>query len=452
MADQRAYSDDSRNCEKPHSLRASLRMKRGLRRTCASQMNESMMRHAIERKRDGGALTGGTWESIIAAYMDGEVDDVQMAALLMACVWRGLDIEEASSLTRAMVATGANLSYPDDMFVVDKHSSGGVGDIVSLVAVPIVAACGVRVAKLSGRALGHTGGTIDKLETIAGFETAMAMEDFVAQVEQIGCAIASQTEAFVPADKRLYRLRDRTATVPCVGLIAASIVSKKLSGGAAAFVFDVKCGSAAFMRDPAAATELARALVEISRSFGRDARALVTDMNEPLGQAVGSGLEMIEAREFLRGNSDPRAREISLRIASEMLELAGVEDPHSTAVRALENGSAYDKFLAMIEAQGGSVAAFESLAPSEAREEVTATKSGFITLIDAVALGHAAREMSQSDSGAGIIVHVRTGDAVIAGQRIAEVFGKHRDVAKIGRAIEIGASAPTPHPLVYATI
>jgi pyrimidine-nucleoside phosphorylase len=415
-------------------------------------MNESMMRHAIERKRDGDALAATTWESIIAAYMDGAVDDVQMASLLMACVWRGLDLEEASSLTRAMVATGATLTYPADMFVVDKHSSGGVGDIVSLVAVPIVAACGVRVAKLSGRALGHTGGTIDKLETIAGFETAMAMEDFVAQVEQIGCAIAAQTEAFVPADKRLYRLRDRTATVPCIGLIAASIVSKKVSGGAAAFVFDVKCGSAAFMRDPASATELARALVEISRSFGRDARAVVTDMNEPLGQAIGSGLEMIEAREFLRGDTDPRAREICLRIAAEMLELAGVDEPHSAAVRALENGSAYEKFVAMIEAQGGSISSFEALTPSEKREEVAATKSGFATRIDAVTLGHIAREMSAHDPGAGIIVHVRAGDAVIAGQLVAEVYGKHADSSAIGHAIEIGSNCPAPHPLVYATI
>lgn len=415
-------------------------------------MDESMMRHAIERKREGGALSTATWESMVAAYMDGAVDDVQMAALLMACVWRGLDLEEASSLTRAMVATGATLTYPDDVFVVDKHSSGGVGDIVSLVAVPIVAACGVRVAKLSGRALGHTGGTIDKLETIDGFRTAISMDDFVAQVEEIGCAIAAQTEAFVPADKRLYRLRDRTATIPCIGLIAASIVSKKVAGGAAAFVFDVKCGSAAFMRDPAMATSLAQELVAISRSFGREARAVVTDMNEPLGKAIGSGLETIEARELLRGNADPRAREICLRIASEMLEVAGVDEPHSTATRALENGTAYEKFLAMVEAQGGSTAAVEGLSASSQCAEVTANASGFITQIDAVALGHAARDMSARDRGAGIVMRVRAGDDVIAGQTVADVYGSHHDLARIANAIKIGSQPPTPHPLVYATI
>ncbi|MHB8147979.1 MAG: thymidine phosphorylase, partial [Vulcanimicrobiaceae bacterium] len=282
-----------------------------------------MMRQAIERKREGAELESSYWDAIVAGYMDGAIDDAQMAAMAMACVWRGLTIAEATALTRAMVASGQTLQYAADTIVVDKHSSGGVSDIVSLVVVPLVAACGVRVAKLSGRALGHTGGTIDKLETIAGFNVALPMGAFVAQVERIGCAIAAQSDAFVPADKRLYHLRDRTGTVPSLGLIAASIVSKKIAGGAHRFVFDVKCGSAAFMQTPREAIELAQALVDISREFGRGAKAIVSDMNEPLGRSIGTGIEVIEARDFLRAQIvDTRVREQCLHVASAMLELA----------------------------------------------------------------------------------------------------------------------------------
>lgn len=409
------------------------------------------MRHAIEKKRDGGVLGASTWEAIIGAYMDGAVDDSQMAAMLMACVWRGLDIAEAAALTRAMVASGATLSYPLDMFVVDKHSSGGVGDIVSLVAVPIVAACGVPVAKLSGRALGHTGGTIDKLETI-GCNTALAMDAFIAQVERIGCAITAQTESFVPADKRLYRLRDRTSTVPCIGLIAASIVSKKVSGGASAFVFDVKCGSAAFMHDAASATDLAQALVEISNSFGKRARALVTDMNEPLGRTIGDGLETMEARELLRGSADHRAREVCLIIATEMLELAGIEEPQAAAQNALADGSAYAKFVEMIEAQGGSAAALEALQPSVKRIDVQAKRAGYLGEIDAVTLGHVGRELSAHDPRAGVLMHVRRGERVEKGQVLASVLGERDESARLNKAFEIEEAPVTPHPLVYATI
>jgi pyrimidine-nucleoside phosphorylase len=206
-------------------------------------MDDMAMRHCIERKRDGGELSAQDWRSITEAYMDGEVDDAQMAALCMACVWRGMTFDEAHALTDAIVKSGATLSFDGARnVVVDKHSSGGVSDIVSLVAVPLAAACGAHVAKLSGRALGHTGGTIDKLETIPGFKVSLDLHEFVGQVERVGCAIATQTEAIVPADKRIYHLRDRTATVAAMGLIASSIVSKKIAGGAHAFVFDVKTG------------------------------------------------------------------------------------------------------------------------------------------------------------------------------------------------------------------
>ena len=412
-----------------------------------------MMRRAIERKRDGSALDAATWEEIVGAYMDGSVDDAQMAALAMACVWRGLDLAEAVALTRAMVASGASLQYPREIFVVDKHSSGGVSDIVSLVAVPLVAACGVKVAKLSGRALGHTGGTIDKLETIAGLRTTLEMHDFTAQVERVGCAIAAQSDAFVPADKRLYRLRDHTATVPSIGLIAASIVSKKVAGGAHAFVFDVKCGSAAFMRDVRQATELAQTLVAVSHEFGRRAHAVVSDMNEPLGRSIGTGIEVIEARDFLRGeDADPRVREGCLQIAVEMLALAGESDPRATALAALQSGRAYEKFVEMIEAQGATRAALESMRVTARAHEVKAAHDGFVTEIDAVALGHAAREWSAREPTSGIRVAMRVGASVAKGDILAVAYGAHASAKRVADAFSIGREPAAPRPLAYATI
>ena len=401
-------------------------------------MDEVSMRRAIERKRDGEPLESSTWDHIIAAYVSGEIDDAQMAALAMACVWRGLDVAEAAALTHAMVASGATLRYPDGLFVVDKHSSGGVGDIVSLVVVPLVAACGVRVAKLSGRALGHTGGTIDKLEAIEGFNVTPSMEDFVRQVERVGCAIAAQSDAFVPADKRLYHLRDRTATVPSIGLIAASIVSKKIAGGANAFVFDVKCGTAAFMRDIAAANELARMLVAISEQFGRRAHAIVSDMNEPLGHCIGTGIEVVEAREVLRGRErDERVLAGCLQIATAMLELGGIGDARVRALHAIESGSAYAKFVEMVEAQGGSRAALEALAPDTRRHDVRATESGVVRSIDAVALGNAARRLTNTNPRAGLCVAIRIGETVKHGDLLVEVFGDGADLALVANAFTI---------------
>lgn len=416
-------------------------------------MNESAMRRAIERKREGEALSAATWDELVESYMEGQIGDEQMAAMLMACVWRGLTIAEATALTRAMVESGATITYPDGMFVLDKHSSGGVSDVVSLVSLPLVAACGIPVAKLSGRALGHTGGTIDKLEAIPGFNVSPSIEAFTKQVQWIGCAIAAQSEGFVPADKRLYTLRDRTGTVPSIGLIASSIVSKKVSGGAHAFVFDVKCGSAAFMHDPGQATDLAQALVAISTEFGRKARAVVTDMNEPLGRSIGTGLEVIEARDVLRGAiDDERTREGCLRIAAEMLELAGVDEPMTAATTALRDGRAYEKFAAMIAAQGGDVDAMERLEPSATVAELRATRDGFIGEIDTVTLGNAAREWTVRDHVAGIRVNVRVGDAVKRDDVLAYVYGAHAHVARIHDAFKIANARPSVRPFVYATI
>lgn len=411
------------------------------------------MRRAIERKRDGETLDPPTWHALIESYMSGDIDDAQMAALAMACVWRGLDEEEAAALTGAMVASGAVIQYPPGMLVVDKHSSGGVSDLVSLVVVPLVAACGVHVAKLSGRALGHTGGTIDKLEALDGFDAALPMHRFVDQVQRVGCAIAAQTESLVPADKRLYHLRDRTGTVPSIGLIASSIVSKKIAGGASAFVFDVKCGSAAFMHNPQRATALAEMLVGISRRFGKRAHAIVSDMNQPLGRAIGTGLEVIEARDLLRGvATDERAREACLVVASAMLEVGGVAQARDRAVQALESGAAYEKFAELIEAQGSSPRALEALAPSAHRVEIAASHAGFVAAIDAVALGNAARHRSERDRAAGIEVQVRTGDAIAAGAPLATLFGEGDDASAVAAAFTIAPGAPASHPLVYTVI
>jgi pyrimidine-nucleoside phosphorylase len=345
------------------------------------------------------------------------------------------------------------LEYPKDVVVVDKHSSGGVSDVISMIGVPIVAAAGGRVAKLSGRALGHTGGTIDKLETIPGLNVSLSMDAFVRQVERIGCAIAAQTDAFVPADKRLYRLRDRTGTVPSMGLIAASIVSKKVAGGAHAFVFDVKCGSAAFMHDPTTAVELAAALVAISKEFGKKAHAIVSDMNEPLGQSIGTGIEVIEAREFLAGRHDvPRVRELCLQICETMLELSGIEQPALAASRALDSGAAYEKFVELIEAQNGTRAGFEAMKLSTHHEALVADHAGFVSDIDAVALGNIARDLTAHDQFGGIKCNVRVGDRLEKGDLIADIYGPHGHTKKIKQAFAIADAAPEKRPLVYATV
>lgn len=408
------------------------------------------MRRCIERKRDGAHLSQAEWDGIVAGFMRGEIGEAQMAALCMACVWRGMSFEEAFALTRAMVASGETIAFDASKgIVVDKHSSGGVSDIVSLAAVPLAAACGARVAKLSGRALGHTGGTIDKLETIPGFNVSLSVPQFVAQVERIGCAIAAQTETLVPADKRIYRLRDHTGTVPAMGLIAASIVSKKVAGGASAFVFDVKTGPAAFMSDPNDARELAHWLVEIAARFERRATAFVTDMSQPLGRCVGTGIEVIEARDFLRGSADPRARELVLAVAGAMVGECGFDEPDALVQDALSSGRAYRKFCELIAAQGGDVAAVEAMRLSKPAE-AHAAQSGYVAAIDVVRLGHTARELCKGDPLGGLEVAVRIGDYVERGQALVRGYGKDAaGVNALGDAFAISAHSAGVPPLLY---
>jgi len=408
----------------------------------------------IERKRDGDELPGTLWREIIEGYMAGLVEDAQMASLFMACVWRGMSIDEAFALTEAMVASGVTIEFPPELRVVDKHSSGGVSDIVSLIAVPLAAACGAHVAKLSGRALGHTGGTIDKLEAISGFDVHLSIERFVAQVENIGCAIAAQTHDIVPADRRLYHLRDHTATVAAMGLITSSIVSKKVAGGASSFVFDVKTGRAAFMKRPIEANELARWLVRIAQRFGRRATAFVTNMNEPLGRCIGTGIEVIEAREFLRGtDDDPRVRPLVLDLVDALLEESGITDGRSRAERALDNGSGYEKLVEMTIAQGSSGESLEQLRLSSLRREILSTREGWIGAMDVVRLGQTGCALSANDRVGGLRVEVRIGDRVTKGQPLVTAFGQGADsVDDLSDSFEIDVTPPEAEPLIYDKI
>jgi pyrimidine-nucleoside phosphorylase len=416
-------------------------------------MTESWVRNALDMKRDGAALPAATWERLIDGYVAGTIAEAPIAALLMASAIRGLTGAETSALTEAMIRSGDTLSFSGT--VVDKHSTGGVGDSVSLIVVPLVAACGVAVAKLSGRALGHTGGTLDKLESIPGVRTHLEPEVFRAQVERIGCAITAQSERLVPADKRLYDLRDRTGTVTSVGLIAASIVSKKIAGGASAIVFDVKTGRGAFMSTHEQARELAHVMVEIAARLGRRASALITDMNEPLGPSIGNALEAIEARDFLAGKPrDPRLDEVVRLIAAEMLRVGGASGDVAAQVdAALTSGRAYAKFVEMLEAQGSTRAAIEGMHVPEKRVAAKAVRDGNVASVNAIALGDLARHAVENyDSSAGIIVRARVGDAVRAGDTLAELVGAGDDASEIAATFAVEDRTVERIPLFHAVI
>jgi pyrimidine-nucleoside phosphorylase len=416
-------------------------------------MTESWVRNALDTKRDGGVLPAATWERLIDGYVAGTIAEAPIAALLMASAIRGLTGAETSALTEAMIRSGDTLSFEGP--VVDKHSTGGVGDSVSLIVVPVVAACGVAVAKLSGRALGHTGGTLDKLESIPGVRTHLEPDMFRAQVERIGCAITAQSERLVPADKRLYDLRDRTGTVTSVGLIAASIVSKKIAGGASAIVFDVKTGRGAFMSTHEQARELAHVMVEIAARLGRRASALITDMNEPLGPSIGNALEAIEARDFLAGKPrDPRLNEVVQLIAAEMLRVGGAPDDAPAKVEAaLASGRAYEKFIAMLEAQGGTRAGLEGMRVPEKRVAARAARDGNVASVNAIALGDIARHaVERYGASAGIIVRTRVGDAVRAGDTLAELVGAGDDATAIADTFDVEDRTIERIPLFHAVI
>ncbi len=355
----------------------------------------------IEKKRDRLALTKEEILFWIDHYVKGEVPDYQVSSLLMAIVLNGMTAEETVALTMAMMNSGDVFDLSKIQGIkVDKHSTGGVGDKTSLVLGPMVAAAGAKVAKMSGRGLGHTGGTIDKLESIPGFHVELTEEQFIKQVNDIGLAIIGQSAQLVPADKKLYALRDVTGTVPAIPLIASSIMSKKLAAGSDAILLDVKYGDGAFMQTPERAIELAKAMISIGNGMGRNTRAIISDMNEPLGNAIGNALEVKEAIDTLHGEGPEDFTALVLEAGAIMLQQAKIADTEEKAKRLLqstiEDGSAFEKFVAFVKAQGGDADAVrhpEKLASSRSVTELVAKEEGYIRSIKAMDLGTLAMEL-----------------------------------------------------------
>jgi pyrimidine-nucleoside phosphorylase len=424
----------------------------------------------IQRKRDGGRLAGDEISELVLGYARGDVPDYQMAAFCMAVFFRGLDGAETFALTDAFIRSGETLDLGAALGrkVVDKHSTGGVGDKTSLAVGPIVAACGVPFGKMSGRGLGHTGGTLDKLESIPGFRVELSAEEFVAQVRDVGLAIIGQTADLVPADKGLYALRDVTATVDEVSLIAASIMSKKIAAGAHAIVLDVKVGAGAFMKSLDDARELAEAMLELGRRAGREVVCLLTDMDQPLGRAVGNALEIREAVATLRGEGPPDFSELVLDACTRLLALSdlGLDEAEARerAQAATRDGSAVEAYERWIRAQGGDPD--EGLLPTApVVRPVEAVREGFVVRLDAIAVGQAAVRLGAGrrtkddaiDHAVGIVCYAKRGDRVGTGDVLGEVHARDEAGAaaaatELLAAYELGDTAPDARPIVLEAI
>ncbi|MDZ4169043.1 MAG: thymidine phosphorylase [Coriobacteriia bacterium] len=434
-------------------------------------MSAPTFEELIEVKRDGGAHARRDIDRVVAGFSTGEMPDYQMAAWMMAAYLKGLNADETVWLTDAMVRSGRVVDLSSIPGVkVDKHSTGGVADTATLVIAPIVAACGVPVAKMSGRGLGHTGGTLDKLESIPGFRVELSAEDFVEQVRRIGIAVIAQTPDIDPADKKMYALRDVTATVPSIPLIVGSIISKKIAGGADAILLDVKVGSGAFMRTLDDARELASELVRVGRELGREVVCELTDMNEPLGMSVGNALEVAEAIRVLQGSSTSAAlREVSCASAARLLVMGGAAaDRDAARVRvaeAITSGAALAKMREWVVAQGGDPAVVDDPAslPGTALERVVRSdRSGYVAGFDASGVGRAAmltgagRETLEDliDPGAGLVLKVRTGDAVAVGDPLATLYAastERLDAAqeRFMSSVAVAAEPPLPPTLFH---
>jgi pyrimidine-nucleoside phosphorylase len=406
------------------------------------------MVRAIEDKRLGARLSRAQIDSIVSGYVAGSIPDYQVSALLMAIMFQGLDADETLWLTEAMVRSGVTLDTSSiGRRIVDKHSTGGVGDKVSLALGPIIAACGVPFGKMSGRGLGHTGGTLDKLESIPGFKVELSQDAFLRQVRTVGVAIAGQTADIVPADKKLYALRDVTSTVESIPLIAASIMSKKIASGADAIVLDVKVGSGAFMKDLDTARELARVMIDIGTGAGRTVKVILSDMSAPLGRAVGNALEINEVTDLLQGGGPASLREIVITSAGILLSLSDLgideEEGRLRALHAMSSGAAYQKWKAWIAAQGGDPDASLELAPVE--HTVLAPSAGVVREIDALSVGQAAVRLGAGrakkgdpvDHGVGVLLHTSVGDRIASGEPIVTVYARSEEAAvDAARAIE----------------
>ncbi|WP_433722249.1 thymidine phosphorylase [Actinoplanes sp. CA-051413] len=424
-------------------------------------MSEFAAVDVIRTKRDGGVLSDAAIDWVVDAYTRGAVADEQMSALAMAILLRGMTPAEIARWTAAMIASGERLDLSAvSRPTVDKHSTGGVGDKITLPLTPLVAACGAAVPQLSGRGLGHTGGTLDKLESIPGWRAALSNDEFVRQLQDVGAVICAAGDGLAPADRKLYALRDVTGTVEAIPLIASSIMSKKIAEGTGALVLDVKVGTGAFMKDVDTARELARTMVELGTAHGVRTVALLTDMNTPLGLAVGNAIEVQESLEVLAGGGPADVVELTLALAREMLAAAGLDtDP----AEVLRSGAAMDSWRAMIRAQGGDPDA--ALPTARETEVLRAGTDGVVAGIDALDVGLAAwrlgagraRKEDPVSFGAGIMLKVRPGDTVRAGDVLLEL--RTDDAGRIPAAlataegaVRIAPGAPAPAPLLIDRI
>ena len=427
----------------------------------------------IRAKRDGEALSREAIESFVRGVTDGSWEDYQASALLMAIVLKGMNALETAWLTEAMANSGDRVSLDHIPGIkVGKHSTGGVGDKVSIVLAPLAASCGVVVPKMSGRGLGHTGGTLDKLESIPGFRIALSLDEYKRIMAEVGCCLISQTETIAPADKKLYALRDVTATIESLPLIASSVMSKKLAEGSTALVLDVKCGRGAFMQRPPEARALARSLVTIGASAGIRTEAFITRMDAPLGRAVGNAVEVAECIDILGGRGPADLTELIVHSAARMVLIAGRAAGEADAERqvrdALKSGAARDKLQQMIEWQGGDGAVVHDtskLPSAEHAHQLTAKRSGYVTALDALLVGRAAvalgagrdKKGDKVDPSAGLLLHKKPGEAVSASEPIIEL--RYNDASRLDaamhlvtQAVVIGDQPPPAAPLVMGWV
>jgi len=427
----------------------------------------------IRKKRDGGTLTRQEMEFLIKGFVEDRIPDYQMSAFLMAVYLRGMDFDETAMFTDIMLHSGVVVDLKSIPGIkVDKHSTGGVGDKVSLILAPMVAACGVPVPMISGRGLGHTGGTLDKLEAIPSFRTNLSLKEYQSVIRDIGLVMIGQTAEIAPADKKMYALRDVTGTVECIPLIAGSIMSKKLAEGIDALVLDIKTGRGAFMQSEERAIELAQTLIAIGEKFGKRTVGFLTDMNQPLGYAVGNWLEVVECVECLRGYEVPDLMEVTYALGGTMLMLgkkaATIQEGIATCRKAVESGRAFDKFLDMVKRQGGDrsyIERPETYPKSRCLREIRSTCSGDLDSIDALEVGFVAIMLGAGrmkvddaiDPKAGIMLKKKVGDAVEAGETLAVLYTDREDVVenvvhRLERAFVV-ATEPSPAlPLIKALI
>ncbi len=426
----------------------------------------------IIKKRDGGVLTPAELDFFIQNYLHDEIPDYQVSALLMAIYFQGMTFQETAELTRQMINSGETYDLSHLGFPVDKHSTGGVGDKVSLPLAPLAAACGVVVPMVSGRGLGHTGGTLDKLESIPGFNVHLTRQQFLSQLEKIGVVMAGQTNTFVPADKRLYALRDVTGTIESIPLICASIMSKKIASGARGLVMDVKTGTGAFMQTLEKSRALAEGLIGVGRAMDRPVHVLITDMNQPLGRRIGNALEVIESIACLRGNGPQDLRELTLRLTAEMLIIAGLESDRQVAyqrcAQVLDSGKALEKFAQLIEAQGGDPRIVDNMSyfniPID-EDYFLAPRSGFLTKINCREIGNAAvvlgagrnKTSDPIDHGVGLEMLAKLGHKVQEGEPIVRIIhrrgrGIEDCILRLARAFTIEETPAELPPLIYETL